>query len=101
MIFVIHGLDKPLSSLRDQLAQAHHAYLERCSGAQDAVEILHAGPLLDDAGKRMIGTMIIVECGGRRDVDHFLAGEPFNRGGLFESLQVIRWHKQVKNLRHL
>jgi len=57
--------------------------------------IAASGPLMDDAGEQMIGSVIIVDCAGRGDVDRFMADEPFNRAGLYESLHVNRWYQRV------
>ena len=64
MMFVIHALDKPLSPLRSQLIDEHRQYLSGCP-----FDVLQSGPLMDDMGEIMIGSLIIVDCSAREDVD--------------------------------
>jgi uncharacterized protein YciI len=92
MMFVIHALDKPFSPLRDQLSNEHRQYLSSCP-----FNVLQAGPLLDDSDEIMIGSLIIVDCPDREDVEQFMTEEPFNAAGLYESLNIHRWHQRVNN----
>ncbi|MGR3344296.1 MAG: YciI family protein [Paracoccaceae bacterium] len=96
MMFVIHALDKPLSPLRSQLIDEHRQYLSGCP-----FDVLQAGPLMDDMGETMIGSLIIVDCSAREDVEHFMAEEPFNAAGLYECLNIHCWHQRVNNVDHL
>ena len=93
MMFVIHALDKPLSSLRGQLIEEHRNYLTMCP-----FDVLQSGPLMDDANEDMIGSLIIVDCSSRDEVEQFMAEEPFNVSGLYESLKIHRWHQRVNNV---
>ena len=86
MLYVIHGVDKPRSPIRDRLIDAHHAYL-----ASSGLSIVGSGPLMDDPGKTPIGTVIIADCASRTEAARIMAAEPFNRAGLYESLQITRW----------
>jgi uncharacterized protein YciI len=93
MMFVIHALDKPLSPLRGQLIDQHRQYLSSCP-----FNVLQSGPLLDDKDETMIGSLIIVDCPGCDDVEQFMGKEPFNIAGLYESLNIHRWHQRVNNV---
>jgi maleylacetate reductase len=86
MLYVIHGVDKPRSPIRDRLIDAHHAYL-----ASSGLSIVGSGPLMDDLGETPIGTVIIADCASRTEAARIMAAEPFNRAGLYESLQITRW----------
>jgi uncharacterized protein YciI/peroxiredoxin len=86
MLYVVHGVDKPRSSLRDRLAEAHRSYL-----ATSGLGIVGSGPLMDDLGDAAIGTVIIAECASRAEIARIMANEPFNRAGLYESLHITRW----------
>ena len=90
MLFVIHGIDKPQSPLREQLIDEHRAYL-----ASSPATIVSSGPLLDETDGRMIGSLVIVDCAGRHEVDALMADEPFNLAGLYESLHINLWHQRV------
>ncbi len=93
MLFVIHGIDKPNSPLREKLIEAHRAYL-----AASPLKIVASGPLVDDQNKQMTGSVVIVECDSRDDVDELMTSEPFNVAGLYESLHINRWHQRVGNV---
>lgn len=90
MLYVIHGVDKPHSPIRDRLIEEHRAYL-----AASKVRIVASGPLMDDDGLQMIGSVVVVECASRTEVDRLMADEPFNRAGLYESLHINRWFNRV------
>jgi maleylacetate reductase len=86
MLYVIHGFDKPRSSIRNRLIGEHHAYL-----AASGLCIVGSGPLMDDPDETPIGTVIIADCASRTEAARIMAAEPFNRAGLFESLHITRW----------
>ena len=92
MLYVIHGIDKPHSPLRAQLIEEHRAYL-----ALSKIHIVASGPLLDDRD-RMIGSVVVVECDNRQQVDELMLNEPFNKAGLYESLHINRWHQRLGNI---
>lgn len=93
MLFVIHGIDKPYSPLRDQLIDEHRQYL-----ASNQLSIVASGPLVDDQNAQMIGSVIVVECDNRSEVDELMASEPFNIAGLYESLHINRWHQRLGDI---
>lgn len=93
MLFVIHGIDKPGSGLREQLIEDHRAYLDA-----SPVRVVASGPLMDDAGERMIGSVIVVDCENRETVENLVAGDPFTRAGLFQRLDVTRWYQRVGSI---
>lgn len=86
MFYVVHCLDGPNRTARAELYQAHRDYLD-----QQPLTIFAAGPLLDDSGERALGSVFILECETRAEVDDFLAHEPFNCAGLFARIDVHRW----------
>ena len=95
MLFVIHGIDKPGSPLRNQLIDEHRAYL-----AASPIRTIASGPLMDDWGEQIIGSVIIVDCENRSAVDRLMADEPFNLAGLYETLTINRWHQRVGDIAH-
>jgi peroxiredoxin/uncharacterized protein YciI len=98
MLYVIHGVDKPRSLIRDGLIDAHHTYL-----ASSGLSIVGSGPLMDDSGETPIGTVIIADCASRTEAARIMAAEPFNRAGLYESLHITRWagHNGSGGERHM
>jgi peroxiredoxin/uncharacterized protein YciI len=93
MLYVIHGVDKPRSLIRDRLSDEHHAYL-----ASSGLGIVSSGPLMDDAGETRIGTLIVADCASRTEAVRVMAAEPFNRAGLYESLHITRWAGRDGNM---
>lgn len=89
MLFVVHALDRPETGLREAHYAAHRAYLD---AAADIV--IAGGPPLDDAGDRVLGSLLIIDCQDRAAADQFMAAEPFNGAGLFAEVQISRWARR-------
>ena len=84
MIFVLRLLDKPdAAALRQQRRPEHKVYL-----AQVADRIAFAGPLVQDDGQTMIGSLLAIDFPDRDAVQRWLADEPFTRAGLYASVEV-------------
>ena len=87
MQFVIHTHDKADGSARRApLREAHHAYLNRHPQL-----FIARGPLLDDDGKQMIGSLIMLDVANKAEAEAFWADLPFNRGGVYERATTERW----------
>jgi len=83
--FVVYALDKPgRESARMEARAAHRARLRE---HDHPLTVRVGGPLLDDAG-RMIGTMLIVEAGTQREVEAFIAGDPYVASDVYASVAV-------------
>jgi uncharacterized protein YciI len=84
VIFVLRLLDKPDgSALRQRLRPQHRAYL-----AQVAERIAFAGPLTQDDGATMIGSLLAIDFPSRDAAHAWLAEEPFTRAGLYASVEI-------------
>ena len=84
MIYVLRLLDKPYSAaLRQRVRPQHKAYL-----AQVADRIAFAGPLTQDDGVTMIGSLLAIDFESRDVALAWLAAEPFTRAGLYASAEV-------------
>jgi uncharacterized protein YciI len=91
MHYVLYCLDKSgHSQMRADNRNAHLDYLKRFGSA-----IFAAGPLLDDAGTGMIGSLLVMDFPDRAAVDSFIAGDPYSRAGLFASVRVSPWRKVI------
>ncbi len=91
MYFVLYCLDKSgHGQIRANNRDAHLAYLK-----EHRDSIVFAGPLLDDAGTGMIGSLLVMDFPDRAAVDRFLAGDPYSRAGLFASVRVSPWRKVI------
>lgn len=90
MAFYFLCKDKPGAvEIRLQNREAHLAYL-----GQHKDKVIAAGPLQDEAGEGMIGSLIIMGFEEQAEADAFAAGDPYAKAGLFESVEIGRW-KQV------
>lgn len=86
MQFVVIGKDKGQGELR---LKARAAHLEHVSGWQQL--IIYAGPLIE--GGRMIGSVFIFDVQDRAALDRYLAGDPYFRDAIFETVEIYesRW----------
>lgn len=86
-LFLIHCTQRPDGqAIRDQHYDAHRAYLQA-----SPVDIKLAGPMVDDAGDKRIGSVFIVDVPDRAAAEAFSAGDPFSRYGLFERVIITRF----------
>ena len=87
MLFVIHALDEP-GALPTRLAhyEAHKAFLADTS--PHGVRIVMSGPLVDDDGATMIGSLLVVEAEDRAAVERFNAADPFHAAGIWERVTI-------------
>ena len=84
MIYLFRLLDKPgATELRQRLRPEHKAYLGTM-----AERIAFAGPLTQDDGVIMIGSLLAVDFESRSAALAWLADEPFTRAGLYASTEV-------------
>jgi len=84
MLCAFHLIDRPGSAaLRLQMRPEHKACLARL---QDRIAL--AGPLLQDDGQTLIGSLLVIDFPGRAAAGAWLAQEPFHRSGLYGSVQI-------------
>ncbi len=91
MQFVIYCLDK--SGHQRIRAENRAAHLDYLKG--HLAHIVSAGPLLDDAGEGMIGSLLIVDFPDRAAAESFAAGDPYGKAGLFASVRITPWRKTL------
>jgi uncharacterized protein len=82
-LFLLFCVDKPNSlDLRMATREAHLAYVgERL----DVIKV--GGPMTDDDGG-MAGSFLILDLPDRAAAEAFTAGDPYNKAGLFERVDV-------------
>ncbi len=86
MLYAIHCVDKPdAAALRQELRPPHQDYLNTQTGI-----IVVAGATQSDDGQTATDRMFIVNVDGRAAAEAFAARDPFNSGGLFESVFISR-----------
>lgn len=91
MLFVIHMVDRPgAAELRLAVSDAHRSFV----GAHlDAMYV--GGPLVADDGTTAIGSLIIMDFPNRQAAVEFIAEEPYNQAGLFESVTIRAFNPVV------
>jgi uncharacterized protein len=88
MLFAVMAHDKP-GALEVRLATraAHLAYIE-ATGI-----VAMAGPLIEDG--QMCGSLIVLDADSLDAARDWVAGDPYGRAGLFESVSVTEWKKVI------
>ena len=93
MPYAIQTKDKPgHGDLRAEVRAVHLDYLEANKDM-----LLAAGAVIEDDGSGGHGGIIILEVDDRAAAEAFIAGDPFTKAGLFESVTVTRWRKAYFN----
>ena len=86
-LFVCECIDGPQApELRKQTAAAHHAY----QGTIIKRFFAH-GPLRDDDGIGLEGSLFIVEVADRAAAEALVAAEPMAAAGVFDEIRITRW----------
>jgi uncharacterized protein YciI len=84
MLFTLYCLDKPGSTARRRELRAIH----KAHVATIADRLAAAGPLFEDDGTTMIGSLLIVDFEDRAALDAWLDDEPFTQQGVYDSVTV-------------
>lgn len=88
--FVFYGSDGPGGDeIRARVREAHRLYLRQ---AQPGARVVLGGPLVEDEGGRMDGTLLVFEADDRAAVQRFVAGDPYAQAGLFARTEIRRWN---------
>lgn len=91
MYFAIECRDKPdHAQVRTENRPAHLDYLKSQSDS-----IVFAGPLTDDAGETMLGSLLVIEAESRKQVEDFCAGDPYAKAGLFAETKITAWKRVI------
>ena len=91
MLFIVKTLDKENSSaLREELREAHLAYLKLFEAAT-----YFDGPFLTDDGTRELGSFKILDMPDKAAVEQHEADEPFITGGLQYGTTIHRYEAQI------
>jgi uncharacterized protein YciI len=89
-MYAIVCFDRPDSAaLRDAHRAAHMDFLEK-----NANKIVYGGPLKGRADGPSTGAIIVLDCASREEAEAFIASDPFQRAGVYESV-AVRAFKQV------
>lgn len=89
MNFVLYCVDKPgHGQVRADNRPAHLDYLK-----SKLDQIVIAGPMLDDDGESVLGSLLVIEAADRAEAEAFATGDPYAKAGLFESVTVKAYRK--------
>jgi hypothetical protein len=89
-MYAIVCFDGPDSGeLRDSHRTAHQEFLQAHSS-----KIAYGGPLKGRADGPSTGALIVVTCATRGEAEAFIAADPYNRAGVYETVEVHAF-KQV------
>lgn len=89
MLIALIARDKPGAlPVRQENRPAHVDYLKASAAVQQA------GPLLDDAGE-MCGSLIILDVPDMAAAQNWVAGDPYGKAGLFETVELIPWNRVI------
>ncbi len=87
MHFIIHCTDKPgAAQVRADNRPAHVDFLKG-----HRANLYTAGPILDEDGAGMNGSLLIVDFPDRAAAEAFAAADPYALAGLFESVVIKPW----------
>lgn len=85
MIFVFHLIDRAgAGELRQRVRPEHKTYL-----AAVADRMAFAGPLTEDDGQTMLGSLLAIDFEDRAAAESWLAEEPFTKAGLYQTVSVL------------
>jgi len=88
-MYALLCFDRPDSAaLRDRHRAAHQEFLQKNSR-----RIVFGGPLKNAPEGASTGALIVVDCTSRKEAEDFIAGDPFYRGGVYESVAVRAFKK--------
>ena len=90
MHFVIFATDRPdHERVREGEQPRHHAYIH---DPALPVRVQVAGPTLNADRETFNGSLIIIEADDMAAAEAFVADDPYNQAGLFESVVVRPFH---------
>lgn len=89
MLIALIARDKP-GALQTRLdnRDAHLAYI------QETGAVSQAGPLLSADGD-MIGSLVVLDVEDMAAAEAWVAGDPYGRAGLFDTVELIPWKKVI------
>lgn len=94
MLFVIHAIDGANGPLGRSRAQpAHSEHLKR-AGAY-GVSLVMSGPLVEDDGATMKGSLLVVEAADRTAVERFNKEDPYMDEGVWQTVTITAFLRKT------
>ena len=88
--FVFCAHDKPdAGEGRARARELHRAYIRI---PQDGCRCVAGGPLMDESGTGMTGTLLVFEARDKRAVESFVANDPYMGEAIFERMDIWQWN---------
>lgn len=94
MLFALICTDKQPDGLEIRKAnrEAHLQFLDQLGGQMKA-----AGPFLDDAGEKPIGSLVVIEAASLEEAEKIASEDPYAKAGVFEKVEIRVWNWLLKN----
>jgi uncharacterized protein YciI len=88
--FVFCAHDKPgAGEARMRAREQHRAYIRI---AQDGCRCVAGGPLMDESGAQMTGTLLVFEARDRKAVEAFVSNDPYMHEKIFAHADIWKWN---------
>ena len=89
MQFLVTAYDGADDKALERRMAARAAHIASGDRLRDAGKLIYAAAILDDAEK-MIGSVLVYEVAGRRELDECLQADPYVAGGVWATIDVKR-----------
>ncbi|WHZ11763.1 MAG: hypothetical protein OJF60_002202 [Burkholderiaceae bacterium] len=90
MLFAVWARDaKGMQAVRERVRPQHRGRLRE--PAPHPIEVVLAGPLFDESGAHMNGTLLVVDADAIDAVRAFVADDPYVAEGVYESYEILPW----------
>ena len=88
--FVFCAHDKPgAEEARARVREQHRAYIRI---AQDGCRCVAGGPLMDECGAQMTGSLLVFEARDKKAVESFVANDPYMDERIFAHIDIWQWN---------
>jgi uncharacterized protein len=92
--FLVIARDGMDEGALERRAQARPTHLEQIAPLVDAGNVLVGGAILSESGD-MVGSMVLVDFPERKDVDDWLANDPYVTQGVWREIEVTPFRTAV------
>ena len=93
MLFTMFCIDKPgVLETRKEVMPAHIEYLNSAP-----VKMVMSGPLVDDDGETIVGSLYLFEAEDRAAVEEFQRNDPLVKADIWETIETRAFNKRVDN----
>ena len=72
-------------------------HLEKLQPMIEQGAVISAGAILDAAGTKVIGSMLVMEMASRADLDAWVKNEPYTKGRVWERVEITQLRVVVRD----